>query len=129
MKKEIRRNSIVFVKNPFPCSANTHTMLGNHYAVVCQTNIGNTYSNSIIVCYITSKIKRLDIKANVIIKHYAGLTHKLAMIKCGQIMTLDHDDIIDVVDILRPEDEVRFNQGLMFSLALSNVTEIQSKHM
>ena len=42
---------------------------------------------------------------------------------------LDHDDIIDVVDILRPEDEVRFNQGLMISLALSNVTEIQSKHM
>lgn len=104
-------------------------MLGNHYAVVCQNNIGNTYSNSIIVCYITSKIKRLDIKANVIIKHYAGLNHKSAMIKCGQIMTLDHDDIIDVVDILRPEDEVRFNQGLMISLALSNVTEIQSKHM
>ena len=33
-------------------------------------------------------------------------------------MTLDRDNIIDVVDALRPEDEIRFNQGNQASLAL-----------
>ena len=118
MTKDIKRNSIVFVKNPYPGSNNTHIMKGDHYAVVCQTDMGNAYSSSIIVCYITSKVKRLDIRANVPIQHYAGLDYKPAMIKCGQIMTLDRDDIIDVVDTLRPEDEIRFNQGIKASLAL-----------
>lgn len=118
MTMDVKRNSIVFVRNPFPKTTATHIMQGNHYAVVCQNNMGNAYSDSIIVCYITSKIKRLDIRANVPIKHYAGLDYKPAMIKCGQIMTIDRNDILDVVDTLRPEDEIRFNQGLKASLAL-----------
>ena len=98
MKKDIKRNSIVFVKNPFPGSAGSHIMQGDHYAVVCQNNMGNRYSDSVIICYITSKVKRLDIRTNVPIQWYAGLDYKPAMIKCGQIMTIDRDDIIEVVD-------------------------------
>ena len=116
--KDIKRNSIVFVKNPFPGSAGSHIMQGDHYAVVCQNNMGNRYSDSVIICYITSKAKRLDIRTNVPIQWYAGLDYKPAMIKCGQIMTIDRDDIIDVVDTLRPEDEIRFDQGLKVSLDL-----------
>lgn len=120
MTNPIKRNSIVFIRNPFNGSRNSHIMQGDHYAVVCQNDMGNAYSNSVIVCYITSKVKRLDIRANVPIHHYAGLDYRPAMIKCGQIMTLDRDDIIDVVDTLRPEDEIRFNQGIKASLALPN---------
>ena len=120
MTKDIKRNSIVFVKNPVPGSPASHIMNGDHYAVVCQNNMGNAYSDSIIVCYITSKVKRLDIRANVPIQHYAGLDYRPAMIKCGQIMTIDRNDIIDVVDTLRPEDEIRFNQGIKASLALTD---------
>ena len=120
MPKEIKRNSIVFVKNHSPFYAKTYIMRGDHYAVVCQNDLGNAYSSSIIICYITSKVKRLDIRANVPIKHYAGLDYKPAMIKCSQIMTVDHDDIIAVVDMLRDEDEIRFNQGIIASLALPN---------
>ena len=117
---DIKRNSIVFVKNPFPGSAGSHIMQGDHYAVVCQNNMGNRYSDSVIICYITSKVKRLDIRTNVPIQWYAGLDYKPAMIKCGQIMTIDRDDIIDVVDTLRPEDEIRFNLGLKVSLDLKD---------
>lgn len=119
MNKNLKRNSIVFVKNPFPSSSGSHIMHGNHYAVVCQNNVGNKHSDSVIICYITSKVKRLDIRTNVPIQWYAGLDHKPAMIKCSQIMTIDRDDIIDVVDTLRPEDEIRFNQGIKFSLDLN----------
>lgn len=119
-KSGIKRNSIVFVRNPFPDSAGSHIMQGDHYAVVCQNNMGNRYSDSVIICYITSKVKRLDIRTNVPIQWYAGLDYKPAMIKCGQIMTIDRDDIIEVVDTLRPEDEIRFNQGLKVSLDLKD---------
>lgn len=118
MTTNIKRNSIVYVKNPFQGTAVSHIMRGNHYAVICQNNMGNAFSDSVIVCYITSKVKRLDISANVAIHGYAGLGYRPAMIKCGQIMTLDRSDIIEVVDTLRPEDEIRFNRGLKASLAL-----------
>ena len=93
-------------------------MQGDHFAIVAQNDLGNTYSDSIIVCYVTSKIKRLDIRTNVCLQFYEGLGNKPAMIKCSQIMTIDKDDIVDVVDYLRPEDEVRFNQAIKASLAL-----------
>lgn len=118
MKKDIKRNQIVFVHNPYQDHDNRHMMRGNHYAVVCQNNIGNTYSDSVIVCYVTSKVKRLDIRSNVPIQGYEGLDNRSAMIKCSQIMTIDRSDIIDIVDTLRPEDEIRFNQGIQASLAL-----------
>lgn len=39
---DIKRNAIVFVKNPFPRTEDSHIMQGNHYAVVIQNDIGNT---------------------------------------------------------------------------------------
>lgn len=115
---DIKRNAIVFVKNPFPRTEDSHIMQGNHYAVVIQNDIGNTYSDSVIVCYITSKIKRLDIKTNVCLQFYKGLNDKPAMIKCSQIMTVDKSNIVDVVDTLRPEDVIRFNQAIKTSLSI-----------
>lgn len=115
---DIKRNAIVFVKNPFPRNEESHIMQGDHYAIVVQNDIANTYSDSVIVCYVTSKIKRLDIKTNVCLQFYAGLNNKPAMVKCSQIMTVDKSNIVDVVDNLRPEDIVRFNQALKTSLLI-----------
>lgn len=115
---DIKRNAIVFVKNPFPHDEESHIMQGNHYAIVVQNDIGNTYSDSIIVCYVTSKVKRLDIRTNISLQFYDGLDNRPAMIKCSQIMTVDKNNILKVVDHLRPEDEIRFNDALKVSLAL-----------
>lgn len=115
---DIKRGAIVFVKNPFQYDHESHIMQGDHYAIICQNDLGNTYSDSIIVCYVTSKVKRLDIRTNICLQFYKGLDFKPAMVKCSQIMTVDKDDIIDVVDYLRPEDEVRFNHALKVSLSL-----------
>lgn len=119
MKNEIKRNAIVFVRNPIPHNEDSHIMQGDHYAVVAQNNLGNTYSDSIIICYITSKVKRLDISTNICLQSYKGLDNRPAMVKCSQIMTVDKNDIIDVVDYLRPEDEIRFNEAIKVSLALN----------
>lgn len=117
---EIKRNAIVFVKNPVPRNGESHVMLGDHYAIVVQNDIGNTYSDSVIVCYVTSKIKRLDIKTNVCLQFYEGLNNKPAMAKCSQLMTVDKSNIVDVVDYLRPEDVIRFDQALKNSLDIQD---------
>lgn len=117
--KEIKRNAIVFVNNPFPYDEDSHIMQGDHFAIVAQNDLGNTYSDSVIVCYVTSKIKRLDIRTNICLQFYEGLNNKPAMVKCSQIMTVDKNDIIDVVDYLRPEDAIRFNEAIKVSLALN----------
>lgn len=115
---KIKRNAIVFVKNPFPYTEDNHIMQGDHYAIVVQNDIGNKYSDSVIVCYITSKIKRLDIKTNVCLQFYVGLHNKPAMVKCSQIMTVDKSNIVNVVDYLRSEDIIRFDQALKLSLSI-----------
>lgn len=118
MNQKIVRNAIVFVHNPVSCRNGSHVMHGNHYAVVCQNDYGNTFSGSIIVCYITSKIKRLDLPVNVLIQFYAGLHNQPSVIKCGQLMTVDRSDILDIVDHLRSEDIIRFDTALRVSLSL-----------
>lgn len=118
MKQRIIRNAIVYVRNPIAGRPGSHIMRGNHYAVVCQNDFGNTFSGSIIVCYITSKIKRLDLPVNVLIQFYKGLRNQPAIIKCSQLMTVDRGDILSVVDHLRPEDIIRFDSALRVSLDL-----------
>lgn len=118
---DIKRNAIVFVKNPVPHNGDSHIMKGDHFAIVVQNDIGNTYSDSVIVCYVTSKIKRLDIKTNVCLQFYEGLNNKPAMVKCSQIMTVDKSNIVSVVDNLRPEDVIRFNRALKTSLDIEEV--------
>ncbi len=118
MNQKIVRNAIVYVRNPISGKSAGHVIRGNHYAVVCQNDYGNTFSGSIIVCYITSKIKRLDLPVNVLIQFYAGLQNRPAVIKCSQLMTVDRCDILQVVDHLRPEDITRLDTALRVSLSL-----------
>ena len=121
MNQKIVRNAIVYVRNPISGKSTGHIIRGNHYAVVCQNDCGNTFSGSVIVCYITSKIKRLDIPVNVLIQFYAGLHSRPAVIKCSQLMTVDRNDIIKVVDHLRPEDITRLDTALQVSLSLQSL--------
>lgn len=114
----IKRNDIVYVNNPIQVADGSHIMRGNHYAVVVQNDKGNEHSGSVIVCYLTSKVKRLDIKTNVALQFYDGLYGTPAMVLCSQIMTVDKNDISKVVDHLRPEDEIRVNAAIKASLAL-----------
>lgn len=115
----IRRNYIVDIQNPIPDDADTHAMKGRHFGVVCQNDKGNIHSDSIIVCYITSQVKRLDLSTNVVLQWYDCL-FKPSMIKCSQLMTVDKKDILSVVGELRDEDVIRFNQALAASLALDD---------
>lgn len=122
MSKHINyeRNSIVYVKNPITKDMDTHAMRGNHFAIVIQNDASNRTSDAVTICYLTSKIKHLHIKTNVPLGLYEGLYNNPAMAMCEQIATVDRNDILKVVDKLRPDDIEKFNRGLLAAVGLDD---------
>ncbi|MEG2374959.1 MAG: type II toxin-antitoxin system PemK/MazF family toxin [Niameybacter sp.] len=83
-------------------------------AVVLQNNKGNTFSNTTIVAFITSKMKRLDIPTHVLLEGYR--LWKPSMLLLEQIATVPKELITKNLDHLRPEDIKRVEQALDISL-------------
>lgn len=113
INQELTRGSVVFVKNNQP---NGHIMKGNHPAVIIQNNIGNKYSPTVIVCYLTSQLKRLDMKTHVLLQHYDNL--KISVVQAEQIVTINKSDILSVATKLRTEDITRVDAAVRVSLGL-----------
>lgn len=111
----ISRGTVVFVKGQ-DNKAEGHVMQGNHPAVVIQNEKGNQYSPNLIVCYLTSQLKRLEMKTHVLLQHYDNL--KLSVVQTEQVATIDKRDVLGVLGQLRPEDMVRVDAALLFSLGL-----------
>lgn len=116
---QIWRNDVVFVK----CSvteANGSVQCYDRPAVVIQNNIGNQHSPTLIVAYLTSQIKRLDMPTHIVLSNYKGLT-KSSMVMLEQISTISKDDVIEVMDHLSDEDIQKVNYAIRASLALKEV--------
>lgn len=119
MKKKIKRGDIIFVRNPFQ-TPHGHLNAGNRPAVVVQNNTGNSFSSNLIVAYMTSKIKKLNMPTHVVLQWYEGLS-MTSMVQTEQLATISSDDVINVIDHLRTEDMARVNQALAASLALDDL--------
>lgn len=113
LKNEITRGTVVFVKNR---QANGHVMMGNHPAVIIQNNKGNKYSPIIIVSYLSSQLKRLEMKTHVLLQHYDNL--RISVVQTEQIATINKTDILSIVTKLRPEDMIRVDTAIKVSLGL-----------
>ena len=111
------RGTVVFVSN---MNAEGHVISGNHPAVVIQNDIGNKYSPTVIVCFMTSQIKRLDLKTHVVIQHYDGL--RPSVVLAEQMATVDKNNILAVMAKLRPEDMVRVETAVRVSLGLEEAS-------
>lgn len=116
---EIKRGDIVFIENPNKQSRG-HVIYGDHPAVVIQNNKGNGYSTNIIVAFITSSMKRLEMPTHIVLQHYEGL-RKVSVVHTEQIATIDKGDVISVIDHLTEADMARVDQALKVSLDLTTV--------
>lgn len=116
INEQLTRGTIVFVKNE---NASGHIMSGNHPAVIIQNDIGNKYSPTVIVCYLTSQLKRLDMKTHVLLQHYDNM--KVSVVQAEQIVTINKSDILSVVTKLRPEDITRVDNAVRISIGLEVV--------
>ena len=117
---EIKRGDIVFVENPNK-KPHGHVVCGNHTAVVIQNNKGNEHSTNIIVAFITSSMKRLEMPNHIVIQHYDGL-RKVSVVQAEQLATIDKGDVISIVDHLTDTDMARVDQALAASLGLGVIT-------
>ena len=116
----IQRNDIIFVKD-HAVEAKGSVQYSNRPAVVIQNNLGNTYSPTLIVAYLTGKIKKVEMSTHVVLSRYKGLK-KTSMFMAEQIATIPKDDVKDVMDHLREEDILRINYALFASLDLKKRT-------
>ena len=115
LKNNICRGTVVFVKD-LNKNSSGHAVKGSHPAVVVQNEKGNQHSPTLIVCYLTSQLKRLEMKTHVLLQHYDHL--KLSVVQAEQLTTIDKADVLGVIDQLRPEDMARVHAALSFSLGL-----------
>ena len=113
---DIKRGDIVFIENPNK-KPRGHVVCGNHPAVVIQNDKGNEHSTNIIVAFITSSVKRLEMPTHIVIQHYDGL-RKVSVVQAEQLATIDKGDVISVIDHLSDADMERVNQALKVSLEL-----------
>ena len=110
-----KRGDIVYVENPLQ-ENHGHVSCGNHQAVVIQNDIGNEHSSNLIVAYLTSQMKRLELPTHVVLQHYEGL--RTSMLQAEQLATIDKMDVTAYINHLRPEDVVRVDKALISSLGL-----------
>lgn len=110
---ELTRGTVVYVRNE---NASGHVVNGIHPAVVIQNDIGNKYSPTVIVAFLTSKVKRVDMKTHVVLQNYDNL--RVSVVKTEQMATIDKRDILSVVEKLRLEDMARVDVAVRVSLGL-----------
>ena len=114
-----KRGDIVLVDNPYT-ESHGHIMCGNHPAVVIQNDAGNKHSDNLIVVYLSSKLKKLNLPTHVILQWYEGLK-KTSVVQAEQIATVSKSDVISIMDHLRPEDMARVDKAVAVSLAIEEV--------
>ena len=109
------RGDIVFVENPLQ-EPHDHVFCGNHPAVIIQNQKANASAPNLIVAYLTSQLKRVELPTHVVIQWYEGL--KPSMIQCEQLATISKNDVLSYVTHLRDEDMIRLDKALRASLSL-----------
>lgn len=83
-------------------------------AVVVSNDSGNINSDILIVAYITSKIRRLDMPTHVLI----GSMRQPSMVMCEQLETVSENEITRFTGQIREDDMIKINHALMASLGL-----------
>lgn len=108
---DFNRGDIVFVENPMQ-TPHGHVVAGNHPAVVIQNDAGNEHSNNLIIAYITSQLKRLELPTHVVLQWYGGLK-KVSVVQTEQLATIDKGDVISVIDHLTDPQMMLYALGAL----------------
>lgn len=111
-KKEISKYDIVYVKERE--NAQGSVQMFARPAVILQNNVGNQFSPTTIVSFITSKVKREDLPTHVVLDNY-NLSKK-SMVMLEQVTTISQLDIVSKIDELRTPDRIKVDAAMLVSL-------------
>lgn len=113
-KIDIKKHDIVYVK--VGTGARGSMQKFDRPAIILQNNVGNQFSPTTIVAFMTSKIKRKDLPTHVVLDDYN--MHKKSMVLLEQVATIPKSDIILKIDRLREPDQMRVDAAMLVSLGV-----------
>jgi mRNA interferase MazF len=92
--------------------------------VVVQNNVFNkSMINTVVVCAITSNIKRAQSPGNILLLPKEANLPKQSVINISQIYTVDKRDLIEKIGTLSPERIGQINKSLDMILKSRDVTQ------
>ncbi len=88
-----------------------------HPHVVIQNNVFNqSRINTVVVCAITSNMKRAEAPGNVLLAKGEGNLQKDSVVNISQIVTVDKVDLIEKIGSLSPSRTKEIIQGVKLLL-------------
>ena len=94
-----------------------HIQSGKRPVVIVQNNIGNEFSQTVIVATLTTQMKKIHQPTHVIINGVPPLI-KNGQVLCEQLYTLNKDQLVTYIGELKPVDILRVDLALKISLGL-----------
>lgn len=95
---------------------------GDRYAVIIQNNIGNRYSQTVVVAFITTALHKAKLPTHVsILPSNSGIPEP-SVIMCEQIRTLDKSRLERKVGHLSDMKKHELDEALCISFDLNNYT-------
>ena len=112
-QRKIKRGDIYFVENESAKEKRPHEQADDRPAIVIQNDVGNLYSPTVIVAYLTAKSKR-RMPTHV----HTCATRRPSVIMFEQLETISKERLIDFICTLS-EDEMReVDKALAISVGL-----------
>lgn len=88
-----------------------------HPHVVIQNNVFNqSRINTVVVCAITSNMKRAEAPGNVLLAKGEGNLQKDSVVNISQVVTVDKVDLIEKIGSLSPSRTKEIIQGVKLLL-------------
>jgi mRNA interferase MazF len=94
---------------------------GDRYAVIVQNNIGNKYSPTVIVAFISTKLHKAKLPTHVEIDSSNSGIPEPSIIMCEQIRTLDKRRLEEKVGHLNRLKKQELDRALRISFGLNEV--------
>jgi mRNA interferase MazF len=89
-----------------------------HPHIVIQNNVFNISKiNTVVVCAMTSNLKRAKAPGNVLLKKGEGNLKKDSVVNISQIITVDKSDLVEKIGSLSPSRVKEIIQGVELLIA------------
>ena len=88
-----------------------HVQFGVRPCIIVQNDFGNTFSNTLIVVPITTKIKKKEMPVHVVIN-----SHEMALCEC--ILTISKNQVINYIETLNSSSMKLIDTDLVASLGI-----------
>lgn len=94
--------------------------MGERPAVIVQNNVGNKFSSTVIVAYITKNVKRIDMPTHVEINTKESKLPENSIIMLEQLRTVDKMRISRKLSTLSESTMNKVDEALAISIGIHN---------